>query len=124
MIILIVEDEPKVQELLRPYFEAQGHHVFVTETGEGALELIQRHPPDVVLLDMWLRGKMNGMSVLKETKHLSPQTSVVVITGLDEPPREEVVQSGAAAFLKKPIRLQELDQLLQQFRGHATTDAS
>lgn len=114
MTILIVEDEPKVHDLLRPHFEGKGYKVLGTETGEGALELIQRHQPDVVLLDLSLKGKVNGVGVLKAYRQVSSKTKVIVITGLDEPPKEEVFQLGACAFLKKPIRLEDLEQLLAQ----------
>lgn len=114
MTIVIVEDEPKVLDLLKGYFEASGHRVLGSETGQGALELLQRQRPDLLLLDLWLKGKINGLGVLKEAKQLSPQTIVIVITGLEESSQEELVKLGAAALVKKPIRLDELDQLVSQ----------
>jgi len=118
MTLLIVEDESKVLHVLATHFEEQGHTVLTSETGEGALALLAQHHPDAMLLDLWLKGKLNGVGVLKEFPRLSPKTAVIVITGLEESPQEEVVQLGAKALLRKPIRLDELDRLLAQVCQH------
>jgi CheY-like chemotaxis protein len=121
MTILIVEDEPKVHTVLKTHFETQGHQVWVSQTGEGALALLQQHQPDAMLLDLWLKGPLNGLGVIKETPRLAPKTAVIVITGFEEPPQEELRRLGVRALLKKPIRLDELDQLLAQVRQSPTT---
>jgi two-component system nitrogen regulation response regulator NtrX len=112
MTILIVEDEPKVQQLLKSHFESRGHQVHARDSGEEAIEALRQHRPETILLDLWLKGKLNGVGVLKEIKRSLPQAAVIVITGLDEAPDEEVFKLGITAFLKKPIRLEELDRLL------------
>jgi len=117
MTILIVEDEPKVLELLTTHFEGQGLTVLASETGEEALELLAQHHPEAMLLDLWLKGALNGMGVLKESTHLSPKTAVIVITGLEEFPQEELLKLGARACLRKPVRLEELDQILAKVHG-------
>lgn len=114
MKILIVEDEPKVARLMAAHFTGKGHQVWTSETGQAALELVSQHQPQTILLDLWLKGKMNGVEVLKEVKRTRPETTVVVVTGLEESSYQELLRLGALAVLKKPIRLDELDQLLQQ----------
>lgn len=113
MQILIVEDEPKVLQLLTVHFQAQGHRILSSETGEGALDLLEHHRPDILLVDILLKGKVDGLEVLQRAKALNPQVKVVVITGSDEVSHDDVIRLGAA-FLKKPIRLDDLDQLLRQ----------
>ncbi|MBI3320425.1 MAG: response regulator [Candidatus Omnitrophica bacterium] len=120
MKILIVEDEPKVAGLLAAHFTGRGHQVWTSETGQGALALVDQHQPHAILLDLWLKGKMNGVEVLKEVKRTRPETTVVVVTGLEESSFNELLRLGALAVLKKPIRLDELDQLLQQVREQPT----
>lgn len=114
MIIAIVEDEPKIQELLKAHFEGQGHQVIASDSGEGGIVLARQHQPAVMLLDMWLKGKIGGLGVLKETRTLSPSTKVVIVTGFDESSQEDLLKLGAAALLRKPIRLEELDALVAQ----------
>ena len=121
MIVLIAEDEPKVQQLLKEHFEQQGHQMLGTGSGEGALELLRQHQPHIMLLDLWLKGKIEGMTVLKEARTISPKTKVIVATGFEESPGEQIAKLGAVALLKKPIRLEELDRIIQQIQGPATS---
>ena len=113
MTILIVEDEPKVLELLSMFFTGRGHRVLTNESGEGALPLLDQKP-DVLVLDMWLKGRLNGMDVMKEARRRLPSISIVVITGLEDVPQDELVAHGVTALMRKPIRLEELDLLLKQ----------
>ncbi len=115
MKILIAEDESKLLESLQAYFQAAGHTVAGTETGQGAIDALRAGAPDVLLLDMWLKDAVSGMQVLKEAKQIAPKTTVIVITGLEEESIEQdVLQLGALALLRKPIRLDELDRLITQ----------
>jgi DNA-binding NtrC family response regulator len=75
------------------------------------LELLQHERPDVLLVDILLKGKVDGLQVLQRAKEANPHVKVVVITGSDEVSRDDVTHLGAA-FLKKPIRLEDLDQLV------------
>ena len=121
MIVLIVEDEPKVQQLLKEHFERQGHQMLGTGSGDEAMQLLRQHQPHIMLLDLWLKGKIDGMSVLKEAKMISPKTRVIVATGFEESSGEQIAKLGAIALLKKPIRLEELDRLIQQTQAPATS---
>ena len=72
MKILIVDDEPKLVELLSGHFTHHGHTVRGTGSGEEALGLIQEDPPEVILLDLSLKGKLTGKDVLAHAKHVAP----------------------------------------------------
>lgn len=123
MTIVVVEDEPKVLELLSAYFTGRGHTVHTSESGEGAVALLAKRP-QVIVLDMWLKGRLNGMDVLKEAKKQLPGAAVIVITGLEDVPQEELSAQGVAALMRKPIRLEELEQLLKQLEGAGTGGAT
>ena len=113
MKILIAEDESKLLESLQAYFKAAGHTVAGTETGQGAIDALRSDAPDVLLLDMWLKDAVTGLQVLKEAKRIAPKTTVIVITGLEEESiEEEALKLGALSLLRKPIRLDELEQLV------------
>ena len=116
MKLLVVEDETKILELLKGYFESQGHQVEGTETGEGALTLLESFQPDVTLLDLWLKGGTPGMDVLKGASRVAPKTKVVIVTGFDEALAPEAFQLGAVAFLKKPVQLEELQELVARIQ--------
>lgn len=116
MKLLVVEDETKILGLLKGYFENQGHEVAGTETGEGALKLLAEFQPDIALLDLWLKGTITGMDVLKDASRLAPKTRIVVVTGFDETLAPEAFQLGATAFLKKPVQLEELQELVARIQ--------
>lgn len=124
MKILIVEDEPMVPELLASRFEQQGFEVLSTDTGEGALELIRLHQPDVILLDLWLKGTIDGFAVLNTCQQHFSKTVVIVMTGRDEVSEQQVLRQGAFAFLKKPIRLEQLEELLRQIQHRPAPSSS
>ncbi len=116
MKLLVVEDETKILELLKGHFERPGYEVKGTETGEEALALLKSFQPDVMLLDLWLKGSTPGMGVLKEASRVAPKTKVVIVTGFDESLAPEAFQLGAVAFLKKPVQLEELQELLARIQ--------
>ena len=115
MRVLIVEDERKIANLLKMHFEIHRHEVSLVPSGEEALDLLSRQQPDVTLLDLRLEGKLDGRAVLPQAKQRYPTMPVVIMTGLVEAEESEYLQLGASGFLKKPIDLPELDQMIAQF---------
>jgi len=78
--ILIVEDEKAHGEALVEGLRRTGHACHLVESGQEAVRSIRQRGPDVVLTDYRLGGEMNGLDVLRETKRLSPDTEVILIT--------------------------------------------
>src|SRR3990170_695273 len=78
--ILIVEDEKAHGEALVEGLRRTGHACHLVESGQEAVRSIRQRTPDVVLTDYRLGGEMNGLDVLRETKRLSPDTEVILIT--------------------------------------------
>ena len=89
-------------------FRREGYEVTSAENGEQALEVITRHPFDLVLTDLRLTG-MNGLDVLKATKQMSPETEVVVMTAYGTiEGAVEAIRTGAYDYLTKPFQTEEL----------------
>lgn len=101
--ILVIDDEDVIR---RSYARAlAGEHckVDVVAGGKDALQLMERRPFDVVLLDLLMPG-MDGMTVLKNIKKNWPDSEVIIITG--NPALEsakEAVTLGAYDYLAKPV---------------------
>ncbi len=114
MKILVLDDETKIQGILKGRLEMDGHEVFTAESGEDGLSIITQHQPQLVLLDLSLKGKLSGREVLAEVKKTSPQVHVVVVTGYVEAESEEFQQLGASGLLKKPLNLADLDAIVKQ----------
>ena len=123
MKILVLDDETKIQGILKGRLEMDSHEVFTAESGEAGLAIITEHQPHLLLLDLSLKGKLSGRDVLAEVKKTSPQIHVVVVTGYVEAESEEFRQLGASGLLKKPLNLADLDAIVKQL-GNASQPAA
>jgi len=115
MRILIVDDEGPIREVLRDFFEGEGFEVSEAVDGAGALELARKEPFDVVLTDLKMPG-LDGIQVLKEIRHILPDTAVLILTGY--PSNESTIAAlelGCDGYLNKPINLSLLKYMT--FRG-------
>jgi putative two-component system response regulator len=108
--ILIADDEAVNRELLTEMLSMEGYQLLYAEDGDQALEMIQRNPVDLVLLDVMMPGK-TGFEVCRSIKS-KPETRfipVVLVTGLTRPEeRMEGITCGADDFLNKPVNRLEL----------------
>lgn len=101
--ILIVDDSSFSRRTLRKFLEPAGHTVVEAEDGMAAIERYFLDQPDVVLLDMNMRG-MHGLDVLTKLRELDPQVTVVVATAdIQSSTRALAADKGAKAFLAKPF---------------------
>ncbi len=112
--ILIVDDEPIVQESIRDWLKDAGYQVATAESGEEALELIEKQDFSVMIVDVRLPGK-TGITVLKEVKALRPEIKSIIITAY--PSTElaaEAMKLGAVDYLIKPIAPDDLERLIRE----------
>jgi DNA-binding NarL/FixJ family response regulator len=114
--VVIVEDHPLMQTALEATLErAEGFTVVGTATsGLQAEPLVSRTQPDLVLLDLQLPG-LDGISCLALLRERHPDTTVVVLSGVeDDEIIERALSGGAAALVKKSISPADLPVLLRQ----------
>jgi CheY-like chemotaxis protein len=119
MRVLIADDDRMVCGLLEEMVRTCGHEVVATVTG-GGLAVIKSFPlcePDLVFLDVYM-PRCNGLTVCHALLSRNPQARVVLMSGMAPENHPFVTGSGATAFLQKPIRLEQVRQLL------ATTSAA
>ena len=106
--ILIVDDEEVVR--LSQLRTLAGAHcnAAVAWNGTEALQVMEQHPFDVVLLDLRMPG-LDGMTVLKTMKERWPESEVVVVTGYPSiETAKEAVRLGAYNYLAKPVSPDEV----------------
>lgn len=109
--VLVVDDEEGVRALLHRVLTAEGYQVAVACDGSTALELVASTPPDIVLLDVNMPGRLDGFEVCRllrssATTRLIP---VVMVTALQERAhRMKGIEVGADDFLTKPVDREEL----------------
>ncbi len=105
--VLLVDDDPKIRELLRLYVEREGHRPLFAADGESALDLATRAKPDVVLLDVMLPG-MDGFEVTRRLRDLS-QVPILLLTARSaEGDRIIGLDLGADDYVVKPFSTREL----------------
>ena len=114
--VLIVEDEEHLATGLRFNLEAEGYAVELTDSGEGALDLLTAQPPrfDLVVLDVMLPGK-DGFAVVSELRHAGQFVPVLMLTARNR--ADDVLhgfEAGADDYLPKPF---ELPILIARIRG-------
>jgi len=112
--ILIVDDEPIVRESIRDWLKDAGYQVATAESGEEALEMIEKQDFSVMILDVRLPGK-TGITVLKEVRALKPEIKSIIITAY--PSTElaaEAMKLGAVDYLIKPIAPDDLERLIRE----------
>ncbi len=114
MRILLVDDEDIIHQTIGDYLRDCGYAVDRADDGNAALELIETHEYRLALADLRMPG-LDGMALLQKAKEVQPLMPVVIITGHGT--METVIEAlrlGAADFLPKPIRLLELDAVLEK----------
>jgi two-component system nitrogen regulation response regulator NtrX len=106
--ILIVDDEESIRFSLKGGLEDEGYQTLLAASGEEALEIIERHEVDLVLLDIWMRGK-DGLQILEELKKDGFKSPVIIMTGhgsIDTAIR--ATRLGALDFIEKPLDLNKI----------------
>ena len=112
--ILVVDDEPIVRESIRDWLKDAGYKVATAETGEEALEMIEKQDFSVMILDVRLPGK-TGIKVLREVKALKPQIKSIVITAYPTVElADEAMKLGAVDYLIKPVAPDDLERLIRE----------
>jgi DNA-binding NtrC family response regulator len=112
--VLIVDDEPIVRESIRDWLRDAGYQVATAETGEEALEMIEKQDFSVMVLDIRMPGK-TGMKVLTEVKALRPGIKSIIITAYPSAEFEtEARKLGVIDYLIKPIAPEDLERLIRE----------
>ncbi len=111
--VLIVEDELPHGEAVAEALSRSNFACNVVNSGAAAIESIEKHPPDVVVTDYKLGGKIDGMDVLRKTKEVSPETEIILMTayGSEALAREALSPDNehrAYDYLIKPIDIDVL----------------
>jgi DNA-binding response OmpR family regulator len=105
--ILVVEDEVKIRELLRSYFEREGYDVMATGSGAEAISLAQTAAPDLIVLDLRLQD-VSGESVAAEVRRFSSIPLLMLTAKASEADRIHGLELGADDYVTKPFSPREV----------------
>lgn len=108
--VLVVDDSSLSRRISRRILEEAGHEVVEAEDGIAALERYFLEKPDLVLLDVTMKG-MNGIEVLKKLREIDAQARVVIATAdIQSSTRTLTREAGARGFVIKPLATESLLQ--------------
>ena len=105
--ILAVDDEPPMLRALAVNLRARGYDVDLAPTGEAALELAARHPPDAVILDLGLPG-ISGIDVIRGLRGWTETPIIILSARGAQSDKVAALDAGADDYVTKPFGMDEL----------------
>lgn len=118
--ILIVDDDAGIRELVDMTLRSDDYQIFQAENGEQAIELAMAEKPDLIIMDIAMPGKMDG---LEATRILNddPETKncrIIMLTGRGkEADREKSIEAGADDYFAKPFSPLALIKKVEEVMG-------
>jgi DNA-binding response OmpR family regulator len=107
-LILVIEDDPRIQRALTRQFTAESYEVHIEGEGPSGLSACKQLRPVAVVLDLMLPG-LSGRSVCKEIKAWSQDTPVIVLSAVTEvADKVLLLETGADDYMTKPFSPREL----------------
>ncbi len=112
--IMIVDDSTMSRRILRDILSSDGHEVIEAQDGMAALETYFLQKPDLVMLDLIMRG-MYGLDVLTKLREMDKEARVIVASAdIQSSTRQLAEEAGAACFVTKPFNR---DEIIAAVRG-------
>jgi excisionase family DNA binding protein len=117
--VLVVDDDPDLQELFKAFLKNIGFSRVVVGTAKDAIHSLRKQKFDLMFLDLQLPDAP-GDEVYKTAKSLDPNLNVIVITGYpDSEMLDRILQISPVTVLKKPLKIEQLNQTVK-ILGHST----
>jgi excisionase family DNA binding protein len=118
--VLVVDDDPDLQELFKAFLKKIGFSRVVVGTAKDAIHSLRRQKFDLMFLDLQLPDG-TGDEVYKTAKQIDPDLNVIVITGYpDSEMLDRILQISPVTVLKKPLKIEQLNQTVK-ILGHTTS---
>ena len=122
--VLIVDDDPRIRNLLAESLTTLGYDTRVAADGSEAMDNIRLGRIDCVITDIKM-PELDGLTLLHKIKAEQPSLPVIMITGFAfQQHRDRALNSGAAGFITKPFRLERIEEVLQRVMSRTLTATS
>ena len=107
--ILIVDDEKEMRDISSQILSIEGYEVDTAADAKSALFKLKNNRYEYLLVDLVLPGRMNGIDIIKNVRHLSSDIFIVAYSGFSGVDiAEKVIHAGANNFITKPFQRQQL----------------
>ena len=118
--VLVVDDDPDLQELFKAFLKKIGFSRVVVGTAKEAIASLRKQKFDLMFLDLQLPDG-TGDEVYRTAKQIDPDLNVIVITGYpDSEMLDRILQISPVTVLKKPLKIEQLNQTVK-ILGHTTS---
>jgi excisionase family DNA binding protein len=118
--VLVVDDDPHLQELFKAFLKKIGFSRVVVGTAKDAIHSLRKQKFDLMFLDLQLPDAP-GDEVYKTAKSLDPDLNVIVITGYpDSEMMDRILEISPVTVLKKPLKIEQLNQTVK-ILGHTSS---
>ncbi|WP_282138140.1 response regulator [Rossellomorea aquimaris] len=117
--VLIVEDDPMVARFNQKYLEEikEFHLIGISNSIEDAMVKVNEYKIDLVLLDVYMPGKRNGMDLLEQIRKEQRETDVILITAASEVDNiQTALRMGVVDYLIKPFEFERFKKALTTYR--------
>ncbi|WP_026695974.1 response regulator [Peribacillus kribbensis] len=112
--VLIVDDQFGIRILLNEVLQREGYETFQAANGPQALDIVKKHPPDLVLLDMKIPG-MDGIEILKRMKQIDKDIKIIIMTAYGELDMiQEARDLGALTHFAKPFDIDDIRKAVRE----------
>jgi DNA-binding NtrC family response regulator len=113
--ILVLDDDPGTCRFMQELLNKPDREIEATSDPEQALARARAKPFDLVISDLRLNARLDGIDVLRAVRESSPGTPVIIVTGFGELEKAvEAVREGAFDFVSKPFNISELKNLVDR----------
>jgi CheY-like chemotaxis protein len=113
--ILAVDDDKVQREVNRKLLDKLGYDVDVAKNGEEALDILQEHPQDLLILDMIMPDGIDGAETLRRAMEINPSQKAIIVSGFAENQRvQEALRLGASEFIRKPLTFKSIAQAVRR----------
>jgi PAS domain S-box-containing protein len=108
-IILVIDDVQEQRDLAMKILTKLSYRVSTASSGEEAVEYLEQHSVDLVVLDMIMHPGMDGLDTYMEILKICPEQKAIIVSGFSETERVMRAQKlGAGSYVKKPYVLEKL----------------
>jgi len=112
--ILVIDDEPYLQDIAKKMLQFLGYNVNAVNSGEAAIEFVKQTPVDLLVIDMLMDPGLNGRETYEKILKLYPEQKAIIVSGFSESDDvKAALQLGAGGFMKKPYSLDRFGRLVK-----------
>ena len=115
--VLVVDDDPEMRALILDVLQQEGYEVVEAKDGAEAVRALRSRDFDIILMDKNMPGP-TGLDLLPGLQRVCPHSRVIMMMAFgDVPSYMEAVEKGAAEYLFKPFRMEEMKAAIRKALG-------